>query len=420
MASPETMSTEISSPGGAPLTTADRSTAVSESLKRFARIARQSDHKKGIRAYQTHVRRDPWIPALFLLVFALPTLVTAGYFYLIASDRYVTEARFALRPALGSVDKVQSEETGNNSSLSKQMIAQDTLITTSYIGSRQMIETMERQMPLREMFSRDGIDYFSRYDADEPIEKFMRYWHKRVTTSVDANGGIVLLRVSAFDPQESYTLARALLDESERMVNELSLKARNDALAESNRELENAKDRMVEAQRAMRDLRNKAGILDAQSANKNNLTVIAELRKKRIELSVQLTLSLRDLAPERRQILDLKAQIQELDDNIEKIERQMTSTDPEQRRLLSEAMTEFEGLENQRKNALLYYNKVLAASEQARIVANRQIEFFTPVVAPVVPVSAIEPRRHLITSIVALVAMAVFGLSVLLRKYLYS
>ncbi len=170
------MSTEISSPSGAPLSTADRSTAVAESLKRFARIARQSDHKKGIRAYQTHIRRDPWIPVLFLLLFLLPTLATAGYFYLIASDRFITEARFALRPALGNVDKVQSEETGNNSSLAKQMVAQDTLITTGYIGSRQMIETMERQMPVREMFSRDSIDYFSRATADDPIEKFMRYW----------------------------------------------------------------------------------------------------------------------------------------------------------------------------------------------------------------------------------------------------
>ncbi len=414
------MSTEISSPSGAPLTTADRSTAVAESLKRFARIARQSDHKKGIRAYQTHIRRDPWIPALFLVLFLLPTLVTAGYFYLIASDRYITEARFALRPALGNVDKVQSDETGSNSSMSKQMIAQDTLITISYIASRQMVEAMERQMPLRDMYSRDGIDFFSRFDVNEPIELFLRYWRKRVTTHVDSNGGIVTLNVAAFDPEESYRLAQALMDESERMVNELSVRSRNAALAESTRELKNAEERLLTVQRAMRDLRNRAGVLDAQSANKNNLMVIAELRKKRIELSVQLNQSLRDLSPERRPIQDLKAQIQDLDDNIEKIERQMTSTDPDQRRLLSEAMTEFEGLENERKNAQLYYNKVLAASEQARIIANRQIEFFTPVVSPVVPISAIEPRRHLITSIVALVAMAVFGLSVVIRKYLYS
>ncbi|MDN8842422.1 capsule biosynthesis protein, partial [Staphylococcus aureus] len=92
------------------------------------------------------------------------------------------------------------------------------------IASRQMVEAMERQMPLRDMYSRDGIDFFSRFDANEPIELFLRYWRKRVTTHVDSNGGIVTLNVAAFDPEESYRLAQALMDESERMVNELSVR----------------------------------------------------------------------------------------------------------------------------------------------------------------------------------------------------
>ena len=414
------MSTEISSPSGTPLTTADRSTAVSESLKRFARIARQSDRKRGIRAYRTHVRRDGWIPALFLLLFVLPTALVAGYFYLIASDRYVTEARFALRPALGNVDKVESSETGTDSSLPKQMIAQDTLITMNYIDSRQMIETIARELPLREMFSRESIDLLSRAEADMPIERFVRYWRKRIDTTVDTNSGIISLNVAAFDPVESYNLSRAILKESERMVNELSVKARNAALAETNRELALAEERMIKTRIAVRDLRNRAGVLDAQATNTTNLTTIAELRKQRIDLSVQLTLGLRDLGPDTRPIKDIKTQIRDLDENIERIERQMTSTDPKGRRLLSDAMTEFEAYDNQRKDAETYYGKVLAANEAARIVASRQVEFFTPVIEPVIPVSAIEPRRALITSIVAIVAMLAFGLSVVIRKYFFN
>ena len=41
------------------------------------------------------------LPALFALCFVLPTLLGAVYFWLIASDRYVTEASFAVRAALG-------------------------------------------------------------------------------------------------------------------------------------------------------------------------------------------------------------------------------------------------------------------------------------------------------------------------------
>lgn len=414
------MSTEVSTPSGATLTTGERSTAVAESLKRFARIARHTDRKKGIRAYRTHIKRDPVIPLLFVLLFVLPTLAVSGYLYLVASDRYVTEARFTLRPALGSVDKVDSDRTGTDSSLPKMMIAQDTMITSNYIDSRAMVETLERRMPIREMFTRDDIDVLSRAPRDAPIERFMRYWTKRVSTSTETHSGIVTLTVSAFDPHESFRLAQAILAESERKVNELSEKARNAAVAETTRELANAEERMIKTRLAVRELRNRGGVLDAAATNTTNLTMIAELRKQRIDLAVQLTLGLRDLAPDTRPIRDLKTQIRDLDENIDKIERQMATTDPTQKKVLSDLLGQFEAYDNQRKEAEAYYGRVLSAHEAARIVASRQVEFFTPVVEPVLPVSSVEPRRALWASVAALLSMLMFGLSVVIRKYVFS
>lgn len=411
------MSTEISSPAETGLTTGDRSKAVAESLKRFARIARQSDHRRGIRAYKTHVRRDPWVPILFVILFVLPVALVGGYFYLVASDRFVTEARFALRPALGNVDKVDSEKTGSDDSLPRQMIAQDTLITMNYIASRQMVETLERQMPVRDLFTRDSIDYLSRAKSDVPIERFMRYWGYRVVTKLDSHAGIITLTVAAFDPTESFELAKAILAESERMVNDLSIKARNAAMAETNRELALAEERMLKTRQAVRELRNRGGVLDAKATNTNNLTMIAGLRKQRIDLAVQLSLGLRDLSSDARPIKDIKAQIRDLDDNIEKIERQTASSDPNEQQILSDLLTQFEAYDNQRKDAEAYYTKVLSANEAARVLAARQIEFFTPVVEPVMPLSSIEPRRAFFTSIAAIVALLVFGLAVVIRKY---
>ena len=414
------MSTEITTPSGASLTTGERSTAVSESLKRFARIARQSDRKKGIRAYRTHVKRDPIIPLLFLLVFALPTLTITGYLYLVASDRYVTEAKFALRPALGNVDKIDSDKTGNDSSLPKQMIMQDTIITSNYIDSRTMIEVLEKQLPVREMFTRDSIDTFSRGPKDAPIERFLRYWSKRVTTSTDSHSGIITLSVSAFDPEESYKLTQAIMAESERMVNELSVKARKASLAETNRELALAEERMIQTRMAVRELRNSGGVLDAAATNTTNLGMIAELRKQRIDLAVQLTLGLRDLAPDTRPIRDLKTQISDIDDNIQKIERQTANSDPNRKKVLSDLLSQFEAYDNQRKDAEDHYGRVLASNQAARILAARQVEFFTPVVELIMPVSSTEPRRALWSSVCALVAMLLFGLSVVIRKYIFS
>ncbi|MCJ2096972.1 MULTISPECIES: capsule biosynthesis protein [unclassified Methylobacterium] len=410
------MNMEIRKAEGQPLTTADRQQAVTESLRQIARMSRFVDRKKGIRSYQSHVKNDPWIPILFVLCFVLPTLAGAVYFGLIASDRYVSEARFAIRPALGTADKAAPDSVGTSSGVPSQMVAQDSLITYEYILSRPMLETMEAKLPIREWFSRDSIDYFSRFDPEKPVEKFLRYWKRRVGVEIESGSGIMSLTVEAFDPDESLAIAKAVMTEAERMVNDLSIKAREDAVAESTRELKLAEERMTKIRVAMRDLRNREGVLDAQKSNEANLKIVSELRAARINLAVQLAIGQRDLGPESRRIIDIKQQIKDLDDNIARIERQAASQDPEQKRLLSDALTRFEALENDRKNAEKYYQQVLTAHERARIVAARQIEFFSPIVEPVKAESSVEPRRILMISLVTAGAAVLFAASMFARK----
>ncbi|GLS47032.1 capsule biosynthesis protein [Methylobacterium brachythecii] len=411
------MTVEIRTPQGQALTTADRSNAVAESLRQMARASRFADRNKGIRSYHSHVKSDPLLPLLFVVFCLVPTLLGALYYGVIASDRFVTEARFAIRPAIGGSEKASSDEVGTGNGVPKQLIAQDTIITASYVNSRPMIEAIEKLMPLREMFSRDGIDWLSRFNPEKPIEKFVKYWGERVGTKIETGSGIVTLHVEAFDPHESLALAQAVMKESERKVNELSQKLRDDGLAESQRELVRAEERMTKVRFAMRDLRNREGVLDAAKTNETNLKVIGELRKVRIEQQVQLTMSLRDLAPETRRIQDMKAQIKNLDDNIERLERQQTSADPAQRQVLSAALSQFEAYENEQKDAEKYFTKVLSANERARIVAARQLEFFSPIVEPILAESSTEPRRTLMISLIAAGSLAAFALSVIFRKY---
>ena len=410
------MNMEIRKAEGRPLTTADRQQAVAESLRQIARMSRFADRKKGIRSYQSHVKSDPWIPLLFVLCFLLPVMAGAVYYGLMVSDRYVTEARFAIRPAIGSAEKANPDSVGTNSGVANQMVAQDTLITSEYVGSRPMLEAIAAQLPIREWFSRDSIDYFSRFDPEKPVEKFVRYWKRRVGVEIESGSGIVSLTVEAFDPAESLAIAQAVMKEAERLVNDLSAKAREDAVAESTRELKLAEERMMKIRLAVRDLRNRDGVLDAQKANDANIKVVSELRAARINLAVQLAIGQRDLGPEARRIIDIKQQIRDLDDNISQIERASASQDPDQKRLLSDALTRFEALENDRKNAEKYYQQVLTAAERARIIASRQIEFFSPIVLPVKAESSTEPRRILMISLITAGAAVLFAATLFARK----
>ena len=87
------MNMQVEKAQGRPLKGIDRNKVIAQSLRQFARLPGLPDTKKGVRSYQSHVKSDPWLPLLFVVCFVLPTLAAGIYYGLIASDRYVSEAR---------------------------------------------------------------------------------------------------------------------------------------------------------------------------------------------------------------------------------------------------------------------------------------------------------------------------------------
>lgn len=408
------MTIDVRTPQGHALTASDRSQVISDALRQMARVSRFADTKAITRApIAVGRRRDYVTPILFLVLFVLPVLAGIAYYGFIASDRFITEARFAIRPALGGVEKttttVKADEKaapdpiGPTLDTTQASILQNTLITMEYIHSRPMIEALERDgMPVREMFSRGSIDRPNRFNPAKPIEKFLRYWHERVEVGVEQHSGVVTLHVNAFTPEESLALTRAVIAEAERMINEVSVRARASSLGEMTRELGRAEERVDKLRVAMRDLRNKEGMIDAQRSADATMKMLGELRDKRVSLLVrQMTLG-HDLAPTARAMQELQTNIKQLDETIAGIEQASASASPQERRLLSATLGSFEVLETELRNAERYHSYVKATQERAKILADRQLVFFNPVVEPILPTSSQAPRRLLsILSVIA-------------------
>ena len=388
------------------LKAADRQNGISQSLRQIARVPGLVERKKGVRSYQSHIKSDPWLPILFVLCFVLPTLAGGLYYGLLASDRYVT------------ADKATPDAVGTNAGIPKEMIAQDTLIAQEYILSRPMLEAIEAQLPIRTWFSSDSIDYPSRLNPDKPIEKLLRYWKRRVSVDIESGTGIMTLSVEAFDPDESLAITRAVMEEAERMVNALSIKPRQDAVDESARELKLADERVAAARAAVNALRNREGVLDAVKSNEVTLKTVSELQLSRAKLAIQLAVIQRDLSPEARSVVDLKQQIKDLDSNIARIVRELASIDPDQKRRLSNALTQFEALESKRAYEEKYREQVRLAFERARILAAQKAEAFVPVVPAIRAQSSTEPRRILMTSLITAAAAMVFAAAMFTRKLL--
>lgn len=88
------------------------------------------------------------VGSLFAMV-VLPTLLSGIYFFWIASDQYVVEARFAVR---GSDPSSSAEMMGMMSGAGSVGTIGDSYILQDFVASRDIINRIEKTIPLREMY----------------------------------------------------------------------------------------------------------------------------------------------------------------------------------------------------------------------------------------------------------------------------
>lgn len=287
-----------------------KSEAISRALRRAAHKARTPVSiisggsgfraRKGDRAFRLGVI------ASFVAFVICPMFAASVYWGLVASKQYSTEAKFALRAGGSSM----LDSLGSLVGAPASQQAQDAQIVTNYIRSRSMVEALDKMLDLRRIFSRDDVDYFSRFDRGDPIEDLEKYWRKRVDASIDPMSGIISVNVRAFTPEESVAVATKVVELSENLVNEMSTRSRRDALAQAKSELARAERRLEGMTKAMRDARDAQGVIDAGAAAAAIDKLITMLR---LELShAEESLATQGVTHDAPQVRVLNARIQSL------------------------------------------------------------------------------------------------------------
>jgi len=374
---------------------ADRiSKAISRALRRAANRSRAPSSviagggytmRRGERAF----RMGLW--ASFAAFVLAPLLVASIYWGLLASKQYVTEAKFSLHGSETSLAAL-----GLGSGDEKQL--QDSQIVVKYILGRSMVDTLDKMIDLRSIYSRPDIDYFSRFDADDAIEKLEKYWKKRVDASVDLMSGIISVHVRAFTPEDSLAITQKVIEVSEKLVNEMSTRSRHDALDQAQAELTRAEDRLKAATAKMRDARNAEGVLDAPAAAEAINKVITELRLKLSATQNSLALQSSAAAMNSPQVRLLKARVESLEKQIADYTAQIASTENRgslagRAEALSERQVELNLAQQQ-------YALSSTAYETARIDFERQRAYLVAFLRPTLAEKSLYPRRWLEWSII--------------------
>jgi capsular polysaccharide transport system permease protein len=325
---------------------------------------------------------------LKIALIALPLLLYGLYLAVVAADRYVSESVIAVH-----------EDNGESSVLpgAAMLLAgigsggnHDTLYVREFVHSQDLLLKLERKLNLREHFGNPKLDLPYRLFAGESLEDFVRYYRARVHVQYDDRSALLKLRVEGFDPAYAQQLNQAILEESERFVNESSHRVARERLRFAEGELTRAGERLLAARNDVLAFQSKNKLLDPTLQAQAAGVLTAELEGTRSRLEAELNGLLGFLNEESYQIKALRGRIDALNKQIN-AERARATADGKRGTRLSQLAIDFQGLQLQAEFARDAYKLALAAVENARIDATRRIKSLTVVEPPSRPETAEYP-----------------------------
>ncbi|GEO98760.1 capsule biosynthesis protein [Methylobacterium haplocladii] len=324
----------------------------------------------------------------------LPTAIMALYLFVFASDQYVAQAKFAVR---GDVEPMgETSGGGEFASLIQKHNSQDSFIVRDFVHSRTMAEAAQSALQVSKMFSGSDADFWARYRDGQPIEEFAKYWLKHVNAHIEAVSGVITLSVRTFKPENSVAIAELVIERSERLVNEISRRARADLIAHAETDAQAAEERLKKSRLALQNFRNTWGIIDPLKTAESTLQTIALLNKDKLKAENDLQV-LRDsrLDEKSRGIQTLAATVAAIDGQMKRLKDQLTTEGlaagtPNN---ITQALLEFEGLKIEQLISEKLNESLHLMLDKARISASKQQVYLAVFVPPSLPASSIYPER---------------------------
>jgi capsular polysaccharide transport system permease protein len=354
--------------------------------------------------------RLPRLSPILMGTVIVPTLLASIYYGLIASDIYISEARFIVRspqrPVQAGFLGSFLQSTGFSHS------QDDTYAVQDFITSRDALRQLDQKLSLGKRFSQPDVDLLSRFGAlgwDKSFEMLYRYYRKHVSVEYDSTASISTLRVSAFSGEDAKRINDLLLGMSEQLVNQMSDRSRQDIIRYAQGEVDEAERHATEAALALAAFRNRNAVVDPEKQSSFQLQQISKLQEELIGTRTQVA-QLKAVSPDSPQIMVLQTKIDTLQAAIDAETAKVAGDSGS----LSGKAAAYERVALQREFADKQLGIALAALETARNEAQHQQLYLERIVQPNLPDAALEPRRFRSVVTVLLLGLLAWGVLTLL------
>lgn len=325
---------------------------------------------------------------LLLFLVIIPWEIITFYTAAIAKPRYVSEAKVVVKQtndnSVGTGTGLVALLGGSSTSV------EDSHYLTNYILSHDMIARLDKDFNFRENYRINGVDFINELQSEPTQEELLEYFKKRVKVELDITTNILSIKTEAFDPEYALKLNKALLEQSEFFVNNISQKMASEQTAFAEKQLITAQKELEDAKAEVLNYQNRNQILDPESSARALNSLIAGLEANLSALRTEERQLLSYLNPTAPQVVSLRSQIKAVEQQVAQERAKLTS--PSNNRLNSQAL-QFEQIKADAKFAEEKYKLALTALEKARLETARKMKNLIIISSPFKAEEALYPRK---------------------------
>ena len=330
----------------------------------------------------------------FVFMVLFPAVIALLYYATIASHVYVAEAKILVRAA-PKTSGSSTSVSGVAGSFIGRLVGksgtsdQDSRIIIDYLRSVAAIQDIGGTDQLARYYDSAKIDYLSKMDPGEKIEKIRDYWLTKVSATVDTQSNVLTLKVRAYEPEDALDLAKRIVASSERLINDLSVRSRTDALERAKGEVERSMSGLANARLEMLKFQQANKLIDPVQSAKQITSLIATLTGKRIQVESDLAVADSSGVSGRPGDRYLQTRVDVLSRQISDLENLLTGKGDGS---VSLQLKDFELLKLRLEFEEQIYTLARASFEEARRNVDKQQLYLMVVVPPTRPETALYPR----------------------------
>ena len=357
-----------------------------------------------------HVDGGRWVARSFVALVVAPAAISSLYLFLLASNQYMSEVRFAVR---GSIERLPGVDTlGPAAALAYMNSNQEIYAIADYIRSRSGVVDVNRTVDLRHVFRAGGADWIARLRNKASAEDLHQYWNDMVAVTTEPVSGLVNVAVRAFTPQDAMDIAATIRRNSEALVNRMQERPRTDLVEKSEAEVHTAREQAAEARAAVTRYRDAQASVDPLDTARSVAGNVTELSRELVTLDVELTAAKATMGPNAPNIANLQARRDAAKEQIRGLERRIASVDASDRTAAA-LLVDYDRLEVERTLAEKQVSVAERILDQVRAESNRHQVYIDVIEGPTLPQRSLFPERgtilaQIMTMLIAFWAVAVF------------